>query len=115
MYAPLGTEMRLGDYVRVVRTFLEAFKLAETAHIGNDVLSGSEADADMVPNTPTTLGAEDPRTLDRRIVKLGEDLKVLTLLSRCSRLAVLGSTDLLTKLTPPFLPEQPHCSYIKIR
>ncbi|PCH43445.1 hypothetical protein WOLCODRAFT_138348 [Wolfiporia cocos MD-104 SS10] len=29
MYAPLGTTMSLGDYVRVVRTFLEAFKLAE--------------------------------------------------------------------------------------
>ncbi|KAJ7072102.1 hypothetical protein C8F01DRAFT_1243181 [Mycena amicta] len=29
MYAPLGTRMSLGDYVRVVRTFLEAFKAAE--------------------------------------------------------------------------------------
>ncbi|KAK7692597.1 hypothetical protein QCA50_004229 [Cerrena zonata] len=28
IYAPLGTEMSLGDYVRVVRTFIEAFKLA---------------------------------------------------------------------------------------
>lgn len=26
IYAPLGTSMGLGDYVRVVRTFLEAFK-----------------------------------------------------------------------------------------
>lgn len=26
IYAPLGTSMSLGDYVRVVRTFLDAFK-----------------------------------------------------------------------------------------
>ncbi|KAJ6594158.1 hypothetical protein B0H19DRAFT_1094154 [Mycena capillaripes] len=29
IYAPLGTRMSLGDHVRVVRTFLEAFKVAE--------------------------------------------------------------------------------------
>ena len=29
IYAPLGTEMSLGDYVRVTRVFLEAFKAAE--------------------------------------------------------------------------------------
>ena len=26
MYAPLGTRMRLGDYIRVTRAFLEIFK-----------------------------------------------------------------------------------------
>jgi glycerol-3-phosphate O-acyltransferase / dihydroxyacetone phosphate acyltransferase len=29
IYAPLGTFMALGDYVRVVRAFLEAFKEAD--------------------------------------------------------------------------------------
>ncbi|EEB97304.1 hypothetical protein MPER_03411, partial [Moniliophthora perniciosa FA553] len=31
IYAPLGTRMSLGDHVRVVRTFLDAFKTANTA------------------------------------------------------------------------------------
>jgi len=30
IYAPLGTSMTLGDFVRVTRTFVEAFKLLET-------------------------------------------------------------------------------------
>ncbi|GLB37645.1 putative phosphate acyltransferases [Lyophyllum shimeji] len=30
IYAPLGTRMSLGDYVRGIRTFLDAFKLAES-------------------------------------------------------------------------------------
>lgn len=29
IYAPLGTSMSLGDFVRVMRTFVEAFKLSE--------------------------------------------------------------------------------------
>ena len=29
MYVPLGTSMSLGDFVRVMRTFVEAFKLCE--------------------------------------------------------------------------------------
>lgn len=29
IYAPLGTSMTLGDFVRVTRTFVEAFKLSE--------------------------------------------------------------------------------------
>ncbi|KAJ7772610.1 hypothetical protein DFH07DRAFT_901978 [Mycena maculata] len=32
IYAPLGTRMTLGDHVRVVRAFLEAFKAAEDNH-----------------------------------------------------------------------------------
>jgi glycerol-3-phosphate O-acyltransferase / dihydroxyacetone phosphate acyltransferase len=28
MYAPLGTSMKLGDHIRLIRTFLEAFKAA---------------------------------------------------------------------------------------
>lgn len=29
MYAPLGTMMTLGDHVRIIRTFLEAFKAVQ--------------------------------------------------------------------------------------
>lgn len=29
VYAPLGTSMTLGDFVRVTRTFVEGFKLSE--------------------------------------------------------------------------------------
>lgn len=29
IYAPLGTSMTLGDFVRVTRTFVEGFKLSE--------------------------------------------------------------------------------------
>ncbi|TFK44424.1 hypothetical protein BDQ12DRAFT_672975 [Crucibulum laeve] len=32
MYAPLGTQMTLGDHVRLTRTFLEAFKAAQDIH-----------------------------------------------------------------------------------
>lgn len=32
IYAPLGTRMSLGDYVRLARTFLEAFKTTEDNH-----------------------------------------------------------------------------------
>lgn len=69
IYAPLGTEMTLGDYVRVVHTFLEAFKIAETPRSA-DVLSGSEAEAEGVSNM------DDAHAVDIRIVKLGADLQV---------------------------------------
>lgn len=63
IYAPLGTAMSLGDYVRVTRTFLEAFK------------------AGRLPSTPTSsvgsvsseVGVEGE---DEDIVKLREDLQV---------------------------------------
>lgn len=47
MYAPLGTRMALGDYVRVVRAFVEAFKWAADegkgeAGEGGAVTSGEE-------------------------------------------------------------------------
>lgn len=60
IYAPLGTEMTLGDYVRVVRTFLEAFKLAESPRNESDTegVLGPEAQAE-----------------DSAIMKLGHDLK----------------------------------------
>lgn len=65
IYAPLGTEMSLGDYVRVVRTFLEAFKLAEM-HRNGELLSGSD-------NEPES-NADD--SVVTRVVKLEDDLKV---------------------------------------
>ena len=65
IYAPLGTQMSLGDYVRVVRTFLEAFKLAELARNG-DVLRGRD-------NEPES-GSDS--SVVTRVMKLEEDLKV---------------------------------------
>ena len=37
MYAPLGTRMTLGDHVRVAKTFLEAFKVAQDHSEGDHV------------------------------------------------------------------------------
>ncbi|KAH9935628.1 uncharacterized protein B0H18DRAFT_1101325 [Fomitopsis serialis] len=67
IYAPLGTTMSLGDYVRVVRTFLEAFKLAERSICENQ--SGSEGE---VVNNENREGAMRE---DEKIRQLGEDLK----------------------------------------
>lgn len=62
IYAPLGTTMSLGDYVRVTRTFLELFK---AAHLPDQAQS-----KDMV-------GQEVGDWLkDKDIVKLKEDLQV---------------------------------------
>ncbi|KAM5533713.1 hypothetical protein V8D89_012586 [Ganoderma adspersum] len=62
MYAPLGTTMTLGDYVRVVRTFLEAFKLAEAPR------TDPSSDGDAPP--PAQVARED-----MKIVQLGRDLQ----------------------------------------
>ena len=37
VYAPLGTGMSLGDYVRVSRVFLEGFKMARAVETGEKV------------------------------------------------------------------------------
>ncbi|CCM05324.1 uncharacterized protein FIBRA_07538 [Fibroporia radiculosa] len=63
IYAPLGTTMRLGDYVRVVRTFLEAFKLAEQP--------GSESTSDE-----KLAKREGASRADTEMRRLGDDLKV---------------------------------------
>ena len=66
IYAPLGTEMSLGNYVRIVRTFLEAFRLAEAAKkgdFGKGSASEGEAEGTM-------------ERLDEKIICLGADLKV---------------------------------------
>ncbi|KAF9812554.1 hypothetical protein IEO21_06144 [Rhodonia placenta] len=62
IYAPLGTTMSLGEYVRAVRTFLEAFKLAERPV--NE--SGSEGEI---------VNKEGVAREDVRIQQLGNDLK----------------------------------------
>ncbi|THH30133.1 hypothetical protein EUX98_g4062 [Antrodiella citrinella] len=65
MYAPLGTEMTLGDYVRIVRTFLEALKMAESRIDQEPSGSGDEG---------SNLG-EEALAEDKKIVQLGADLK----------------------------------------
>lgn len=55
IYAPLGTNMSLGDYVRVCRAFVEVFKWAE--------LEGSRSDNQGF----TTSGSEEE---DEHVVKL---------------------------------------------
>lgn len=62
IYSPLGTTMSLGDYVRVVRTFLEAFKLAESPR------PDTSSDGETAPN-------EQVAREDVRIVQLGRELK----------------------------------------
>lgn len=63
IYAPLGTAMSLGDYVRVTRTFLEVFK-------AGSLPSGPTSSAS--PASPDA-GVEEK---DENIVKLKEDLEV---------------------------------------
>ena len=84
MYAPLGTRMSLGDYVRVVRTFLEAFKVS-LPHDGS-VNEGSTGSA----------GETDEGELSKR-----EDTKVLQLRESLSASPPIhpsycSSVDLLT-------------------
>ena len=51
MYAPLGTNMSLGDYVRVCRAFVEIFKWAELKTIRNQsITSGSEEENSEIGN-----------------------------------------------------------------
>lgn len=69
IYAPLGTQMSLGDYIRVVRTFLEGFKLAESSRNGEG-LSGSDFEADLTSNV------DNSGAITTRVLELEEDLKV---------------------------------------
>jgi len=63
IYAPLGTSMSLGDYVRVTRTFLEAFKAGRLL-------------PDPAPSTDLTGQNLSEQLKDEDIVKLREDLQV---------------------------------------
>lgn len=72
MYAPLGTQMSLGDYVRVVRACVEAFKWAEGSGFVNDAAttSGEEKEPED----------EDEKQVKKRtslVNALQRDLKVL--------------------------------------
>lgn len=44
IYAPFGTLMSLGDYVRVIRNFIDAFRLTEIHGSTNVVLSDEDND-----------------------------------------------------------------------
>jgi glycerol-3-phosphate O-acyltransferase/dihydroxyacetone phosphate acyltransferase len=64
IYAPLGTRMSLGDYVRVVRTFLDAFKASEDNHdVHDDPQEGEKGGTDAMLDT-------------ERVQQLRRDLKV---------------------------------------
>lgn len=75
IYAPLGTAMSLGDYVRVTRTFLELFKAAHLPDPapGRD-LAGQEVGGQLK---------------DEDIVKLKEDLQVSQRLTSTIQFAFL--------------------------
>ncbi|KAI0266804.1 hypothetical protein BC834DRAFT_969315 [Gloeopeniophorella convolvens] len=62
IYAPLGTAMSLGDYVRVTRTFLEAFKLGQLPPDPNSSTGSASSEG----------SAEGS---DEDIMKLKEDLQ----------------------------------------
>ncbi|KZP34476.1 hypothetical protein FIBSPDRAFT_915724 [Athelia psychrophila] len=62
IYAPLGTRMSLGDYVRVTRIFVEAFKASESARTKEEEGSSGE-------------GTDDEYTeVDAELVQLRRDL-----------------------------------------
>lgn len=61
MYAPLGTRMSLGDYIRLTRAFVEAFKASERP------LGDGEAN-----------GRDEYTTEDFEIQRLRRDLKVIS-------------------------------------
>jgi glycerol-3-phosphate O-acyltransferase/dihydroxyacetone phosphate acyltransferase len=60
LYAPLGTRMSLGDYVRVVRAFVEGFK--ERGQAGEEVTNEEENGIEHVKE-------------DARLLQLRRDLK----------------------------------------
>lgn len=53
MYAPLGTLMTLGDYVRLIRQFLDAFKNAEQHTLPED--QGIERESKIVVDASNVL------------------------------------------------------------
>ncbi|KAJ8468975.1 hypothetical protein ONZ45_g17048 [Pleurotus djamor] len=69
MYAPLGTRMRLGDYVRVTLAFLEAFKNVSRDHAeGEDHVNDEEliklnADLDAYQDRLVQFGVKDDRVM----------------------------------------------------
>lgn len=66
MYAPLGTEMALGDYVRLCSAFAEAFKWAERERKGEN---GGMTDGEEE-------GESERQSRAERVDSLRRDLKV---------------------------------------
>lgn len=66
LYAPLGTRMSLGDYVRVVRAFVEGFK--ERGQAGEEVKSG-------IVNGDENLNRNENLKEDAQLTQLRHDLK----------------------------------------
>lgn len=93
IYAPLGTSMGLGDYVRVVRTFLEAFKAegarptstsparttGEVNGNGNENERTSDTQGEEA-NGSTSRSPADEAQDEEDWAKLKEDLKVCVIL-----------------------------------
>lgn len=93
IYAPLGTSMGLGDYVRVVRTFLEAFKAegarptsspvrttGEVNGNGNEDGRTSDTQGEEVNGSSSRSPADEAQD-EEDLAKLKEDLKVCVILS----------------------------------
>jgi glycerol-3-phosphate O-acyltransferase / dihydroxyacetone phosphate acyltransferase len=63
IYAPLGTAMSLGDYVRVTRAFLEVFKAGHLLDPSTSSMCSSDSEVSA-------------QLQDEKVVKLKEDLQV---------------------------------------
>jgi glycerol-3-phosphate O-acyltransferase / dihydroxyacetone phosphate acyltransferase len=63
IYAPLGTAMSLGDYVRVTRSFLEVFKAGHLPDPSTSSMGSSDSEVSA-------------QSQDEKVVKLKEDLQV---------------------------------------
>jgi glycerol-3-phosphate O-acyltransferase/dihydroxyacetone phosphate acyltransferase len=79
MYAPLGTQMSLGDYVRLVRTFLEAFKAsADSGDLRQHQQEDEKSDVRMILNV--------------ECLQLRRDLKVMQFSHKIHQLTRTGKT-----------------------
>jgi glycerol-3-phosphate O-acyltransferase / dihydroxyacetone phosphate acyltransferase len=77
IYAPLGTQMRLGDWVRLVRTFVDAF----SKDVGSTPRGGTHSEGWRDEDLPTPASerrAEDMADMeyDARVDQLASDLRV---------------------------------------
>lgn len=100
LYAPLGTSMGLGDYVRVVRTFLEAFKgprpsssPVRIAGEMNGAGNGNGRTSDVQGEETNENGSRSPADEvqdEEDWAKLKEDLKVCVILSSWVRSKLSG-------------------------
>ncbi|KAI0051817.1 hypothetical protein FA95DRAFT_1511359 [Auriscalpium vulgare] len=70
LYAPLGTRMSLGDYVRVTRTFLEAFK-ARRLPADPSSSNGETSDADQAETDEIIKLERELKVYQAELYKLG--------------------------------------------